>query len=44
MDAQRFRTAFDSEPFHSKLNNARWPDSLEEYNLDMDVKIERLRL
>ena len=44
MDAQRFRTGFDSEPLYSKLYNPRWPHSQEEHKLDMGVEIEGLRL
>ena len=43
MDAQRFRTGFDSEPLYSKLYNPRWPHSPEEHKLDVDVEIERPR-
>ena len=44
MDAQRFRTGFDSEPLYSKLYNPRWPHTQAEYTLEMDVEVERLRM
>ena len=44
MDAQRFRTGFDSEPLYTKLYNPKWPHSPEEHKLDMSIEIGRLRL
>ena len=44
MDAQRFRTGLDSEPFYSKLYNPRWPHTLEEHTLEMNVDVERLTI
>ena len=43
MDAQRFRTGLDSEPFYSKLYNLRWPHTQKEHTLEMNVEVERLR-
>ena len=42
MDAQRFRTGFDSESLYSKLYNPRWPHTPAEYTLGMNVRIEGL--
>ena len=44
MDAQRFRTGFDSESLYTKPHNPRWPYSPTEHKLDMNVEIKRLRL
>ena len=42
MDAQRFRTAFDSEPLYTKLYDPRWPHTPAEYKLKMNVEVEGL--
>ena len=44
MDAQRFRTGLDSEPFYKKLFNPRWPHTLDEFTPKMRVDVERLRM
>ena len=44
MDAQRFRTGFDSESFYTKLYNPRWPHTQAEYTLEMNVDVERLKM
>ena len=44
MDAQRFRTGFDSEPFYTKLYNRRWSQTPEEHTLEMRVDVERLMM
>ena len=44
MDAQRFRTVFDSEPIYTKLYNPRGPHTPEEHALEMRVDVERLRM
>ena len=41
MDAQPFRTGFDSEPlYNTKLYNARWPHTPGEYTLEMNADVE----
>ena len=44
MDAQRFRTDFDSGPFHMKLYNPRSSHTPAKYTLEMRVDVERLRM
>ena len=44
MDAQLFRTGFDSEHLYTKLYNPKWPHPPEEHKLDMHIEIKRLRL
>ena len=44
INAQRFRTDFDSERFYTKLYNPRWPHTPAEYTLEMNVDIEGLRM
>ena len=44
MREQHFLVDFDLEPLSTKLYNPKWPCFAEEHKLDMDVKIERLRL
>ena len=44
MDAKRLCTGFDSEPFHTKLYNPRWPHTPAEYTLEMRVDVEILRM
>ena len=44
MRAQHFLAGFESEPLYSKLYNPRWSHFSEEQKLNMDVKIERLKL
>ena len=44
MHAQGLHTGFDSEPLHTGLYNPRWPHTSEEYKLEMDVEVERLKL
>ena len=44
MDAQRFRTGFDSEHLYSKLYNTRWPQTPEEHTLEVRVDVKRLRM
>ena len=44
MDAQRFRTGLDPEPFSTKLYNLRGPHTPHtpaEYTLEMRVDVER---
>ena len=43
MDAQRFRTDFDSEPLYTKLYNPRWPHTPAENTLEFNVEVEGLR-
>ena len=44
IQAQLLPADFDSEPLYTGLYNPRWPHTPEEHKLDMDVKIEQLRL
>ena len=39
-----FCISLDSEPFYTKLYNPRWPHTLEQHKLEMDVNVERLRM
>ena len=41
---RRLHAGFDSEPLYTRLYNPRWPHSPEEYTLEMDVDVKRLRL
>ena len=41
---QRFHAGFDSDPLHTRLYNPRWPHTSEEYKLEMDVEVEKLKL
>ena len=40
MDAQRFRTGLDLEPFYMKLYNPRWLHTPPEYKLEMSIEVE----
>ena len=44
MHAQRLHTGFGSKLLFKRLYNLRWSHSPEECKLEMDVKVERLRL
>ena len=44
MDAKRFRTSLVPEHFYSKLFNLRWPNSPDEFTLEMRVDVERLSM
>ena len=44
MREQHFLAGFDSERFHSKLYNPRWPHTPEKHTLEMRVNVERLRM
>ena len=42
---RRLHTGFDTEPLYTELyNNSRWSPTPEEFSLDMNVKVESLRL
>ena len=44
MHARRLYVGFDSKPLYTGLYNPPWPHTPEEYKLDMDDELERLRL
>ena len=44
MDEHRFCIGLDSGPFNTKLYNPRWPHTLEEHKLVMDINVEKLRM
>ena len=44
MDAQRFCTNLISEPFYSKLCNPRWPQTPDEFTLEVRVDVKRLKM
>ena len=41
---QRVHVGFDSEPLYTGLYNPQWPHTPKEYNLELDVEVERLKL
>ena len=44
MDERRLRTGFDSQPFCTKPYNPRGSHTPDEYKLEMEVDVERLRM
>ena len=44
MDKQRLRTGFDLQLFYTKLYNPRWPHTPDEYTLEMEVDVGRVRM
>ena len=42
---RRLHAGFDSKPLYTELyNHPRWPPNSEEFKLEIDVKVERLRM
>ena len=41
---RRLHAGFDSEPLYTGLCDPRWPPTLEEFTLNIHIKVEKLRL
>ena len=41
---RRLHSDFDSKPLYTDLYNPRWPPNSEEFTLEMNVEVERLRM